>query len=89
MTSESAPYDPLAVIRRQLLQSLRELEGAVQRMQSMEDLQTILDVLRLIPETSDFSSYSPSLVDASELLRDARERLARISRRSGAHTAVK
>lgn len=89
MTSKLTPYDPLAVIRQQLLQSLRELEGAVERMQSMEDLQTILDVLRLIPETSDFGSYSPSLVDAALLLRNARERLVRISRRSGAHTAVK
>jgi hypothetical protein len=89
MTAQSNSYDPLATVRDQLLQSLRELQGAVERMQTAEDLQMIFDILRLIPETSNVGSYSPSLVDASQHLRSARERLARVTRNSGQHGAVK
>lgn len=72
------PADSMFELRSEVLRSLTEIQRAVTRARSPEDMGAVLGVLRTLPDVVQGRSAA---VPTTELLRAAAERCAKIVRR--------
>jgi hypothetical protein len=77
-------------MRNAIIISLRETISALERVQTKEDLDLVVGMLKMLPEIMDDDHLRPSaLNEASVMLKTARERLARVARPSSTMPATK
>jgi hypothetical protein len=77
-------------MRNAIIVALRETIVALERVQTKEELDLVVGMLKMIPEIMDDDQLRPSaLNEARVMLKTARERLARVARPSSTMPATK
>jgi hypothetical protein len=77
-------------MRNAIVMSLRETISALERVQTKEELDLVVGMLKMLPEIMDDDQLRPSaLNEATIMLKTARERLARVARPSSTMPASK